>query len=125
MLEWKKDAKVAKFMKDHKVFLIGTHTLFCEAIRTVLRGEGIEVMGMETDQQRALERVEALQPDVILVEGDGEATGLAAAIFHFIHDKAGARLISLSFTTNQLSIYSRQQKMVSTTKDLIEAVTMP
>ncbi|MFQ6016409.1 MAG: hypothetical protein ACE5NP_13310 [Anaerolineae bacterium] len=112
-------------MRERRVFLICTHPLLCEAVQLILEREGIELIGTETDQQKALKSIQSLQPDVILVESEGDAPELIEAISRLIQEKTGARLVNLSLNTNEISIYHREHKTVTKTEDLIQAITGP
>ena len=63
------------------MFLICVNQLVCEAVNALLSREGIDLLGMETDAESGLAQVRALDPDIVLVEGDGakiEITLMAA-----------------------------------------------
>ncbi len=68
-------------MNSPRVYLVGANRLVCEAVNALLRREGIELVGMETDSDLALAQVSALEPNVVLVESDGKSdAGILSAL---------------------------------------------
>jgi len=110
-------------VKVPRVFLVCTHPLVCTAIEVILRrADRVEVVGIETDQGRALERIQALDPDVVLVEGDPQ---VQVSLWNVLLLKADLRVIGLSSQDNQISIFDRHQRIVARPQDLIEAICQP
>ena len=84
-------------MKSIRVLLADDHTLVRSGIRLVLQSlEGVEVVAEAADGRRALELVENLRPDVVLLDiSMPELNGIETAMR--IRDRfAGTRVIMLS-----------------------------
>jgi two-component system nitrate/nitrite response regulator NarL len=61
-----------------KVLVVEDQTLFAEAIRVALRGQGIEVVGIARTGDEGLELLDATRPDVVLLDvGLPDQSGLA------------------------------------------------
>lgn len=114
-------------MNPPRVFLICINRLVCEAVHVLLRREGIELLGMETDPDTALERVYALQPDIVLVEGDDTVPEgrLMPQLARLAYETADLRVIRLSLVGEQLCIYRREQRPLLNTQDLVAAIRAP
>lgn len=62
-----------------RVLIVDDHTLFADAIRPVLEGEGMCVVGVATTAHQALDSVDRERPDLILMDlGLPDQSGLAA-----------------------------------------------
>jgi hypothetical protein len=111
---------------EPRVFLICVNRLVCEAVNLLLRREGIELLGIETDSKIALSRVRALQPNVVLVEGDGVHgdSKLMAALTHLVCVNEGMRIIRISLNQKELNIYRQEQRQLINTKDLVSAIRL-
>ena len=111
-------------MDPPRVFLIYINRLVCEAMDALLRREGIVLLGMEADSSTALAQVRTLDPDVVLVEGDGApAQGrLMAELARLAYEKANLRIIRLSLTDEELHIYHQEQRRLVNTQDLVAAI---
>lgn len=56
-------------MKPCRIILADDHTLVCQGIRKILEANpGLEVIGEAADGQEALELLEKLRPDVIILD---------------------------------------------------------
>jgi hypothetical protein len=90
----------------------------------LLRREGIELLGMEADSPSALAQVRTLNPDVVLVEGDGvpAQTGLMTELARLAYEMADLRIIRLSLTDEELHIYHQEQRKLVNTQDLVAAI---
>ncbi|MFQ6057293.1 MAG: hypothetical protein ACE5MB_00230 [Anaerolineae bacterium] len=110
-------------MKNHRVFILLRHPLFAQAVESLLQGEeGIEVVGIDTDAQRALERIKVLQPDILVVDENDEDEPLIPGVSRIFQESLGLRMIGLKVGSNELVIYSRQQRTVTRPEDLVEAI---
>jgi DNA-binding NarL/FixJ family response regulator len=50
------------------LLIVDDHEAFCRSARTLLEFEGFEVVGVAADGRSALAAVEALRPDVVLLD---------------------------------------------------------
>ena len=113
-------------MNSPRVYLIGVNRLVCEAVNLLLLREGIELVGMETDSDRALAQVHALQPDVVLIESDGKSdTHVMAALTPLAYQKDQLRLIRISLAEKELHIYHQEQRRLINMQDLVGAIRAP
>ena len=116
-------------MDSPRVFLICINRLVCEAVNLVLRREGFDLVGLETDQETALAQVRALRPDVVLVEGNGNGdhadAKLLTALARLAYEREDLRIIRLSLIDEQLHIYHQEQRRMVTTQDLVAAIRAP
>ncbi|MDE3087906.1 MAG: hypothetical protein KGJ80_00785 [Chloroflexota bacterium] len=137
-------------MDRPRVYLICVNRLICEAVNALLHREGIELLGVETDPDVALKQVNALDPDIVLVEGFGadhqdmeharglhyvldaavDAKGehedagshLMSALAQLAYEKENLRIIRLSLPDEELVIYHQEQRRFMDTHDLVAAI---
>jgi hypothetical protein len=137
-------------MDAPRVFLICVNQLVCEAVNVLLRREGMVLLGMETDPEAALSRVNALDPDIVVVEGLGGAdsdelsllptmlstpnarerknrqdkaeSNLMAALLGMAYKRQHLRIIQLCLPNEELRIYHQEQRRFSNTHDLVTAI---
>lgn len=113
---------------DHpRIFLICVNRLVCEAVQMVLSREGIDLIGLETDPQTALAQVRVLNPDVVVVEdnGDGTDAKLLTELARLAYEKENLRIIRLSLIDEHLHIYHQEQRRMVTMQDLVTAICTP
>ncbi len=111
-------------MNHPRVFLIWVNRLVSEAVDVLLKREGIAPLGMECDPDLALDRVRALNPDVVLVEGDSEAKDarLFSKLAQLVYERENLRVIRLCLDDGQLHIYHQEQRRLISTQDLVAAI---
>jgi DNA-binding NarL/FixJ family response regulator len=111
-------------MDRPRVFLICVNRLVCEAVNAVLRREGIDLLGIETDPESGLAQVRALDPDIVLVEGDGAKieTTLMSELARLTYEREKLQVIRLSLPNEVLHIYHQEQRRFIDTHDLVSAI---
>jgi DNA-binding NarL/FixJ family response regulator len=73
-----------------RVLIVDDNPWFLEAARMLLEGEGLTIAGLATTTGEAISQVEALQPDIVLVDiALGKESGLDLAQ-ELAEDKLGA-----------------------------------
>jgi DNA-binding NarL/FixJ family response regulator len=111
-------------MDRPRVFLICVNRLVCEAVNALLRREGIELLGVETDLKAGLAQVRTLDPDIVLVEGDGAQieTALMSELGRLTYEREKLQIIRLSLPNEMLHIYHQEQRRFMDTHDLVSAI---
>src|SRR5512136_1376353 len=108
-------------MDKPRVFLICVNRLVCEAVNVLLRREGIELLGVETDIESGLVQVRAFDPDIVLVEGDSVQieTRLMSELARLSYEREKLQIIRLSLANLALHIYHQEQRRFMDTGDLV------
>ena len=111
-------------MNPPRVYVICVNRLVCEVVHLLLRREGVDSLGIETDPETALIQIRALNPDIVLVEDDGNPheTGLMKALARLTYENEHLRIIRLSLTDEALHIYHQEQRRLVNTQDLVAAI---
>lgn len=109
-------------METFRVFILFRHSLFAEAIHNLLAGvQGIEVVGTDTDPEHAMQSIQALEPDVVVLETDDDL-GVPGDITPVFWKKRGPKLIGVKLNSNEMTIYQKRRRIVIRREDLIEAI---
>jgi len=82
------------------------------------------VLGMESDWKRAQKQIESLQPDVVLMEINGDQEFLPPAWLSSIRSSPDSKqtTIAVSFHNNHLFIWQKEERSLIDAVDLVEAV---
>jgi len=109
---------------SRQAFIVYHHPLFGDAIRLLLTRGGIHVLGMESDWERAQERIEALHPDVVLMEINGDQEFSPPAWLSSIRSLPDSKqtTIAVSFHNNHLFIWQKEERNLIDAVDLVEAI---
>ncbi len=109
-------------MATHRVYVIWTNPLFHDSLLQLLAHTDIKWVGAASDFTIAVEEISRLHPDTILIEEqDGETT---TTTFMEIVDKFqwNLRVVGVSLSDNQLSVYQHAQQTVGQPEDLIRLI---
>jgi chemotaxis response regulator CheB len=82
----------------------------------------IEVIGQETNIERAIERIDQLGPDVVILDGDEPPHSSLAAVLAIMEAQSIPRVIGLNLQNNNLRIYEARQCVATSIEDLIAAI---
>ena len=102
-----------------RVFILSSHPLFSQGVESLLRQEpGVDIVGRETDVDKAIERIKELQPDVVILD-NGDPTPEVMCI---LREGVGTKVIGLNLQDNTICIYRGEQRVVKEVEDLVEAI---
>jgi TorA maturation chaperone TorD len=106
-----------------RVFLLSSHPLFGQGVESLLRREtGLEIVGCERDVDKAMERIEELWPDVVIVDSSDPGVDLTPEVMCILRERLGTKIIGLNLHDNTLCIYRGEQRVVKEVEDLVEAI---
>ena len=105
-----------------RIYIIFHHALFAQGIRSLLRGRRtIQIVGMESDQGKAMEAVRSLRPEVIIVE-ESDAGVQSPSLEAILRRHPTGRVVALDLDHNYATVYDRHQVTTAQPADLINAI---
>jgi two-component system response regulator DevR len=106
-----------------RVFLLSSHPLFGPGVESLLRQEtGLDIVGRETDVEKAIERIRELRPDVVIVDCAEPACDAISVLMRIWREGLETKVLGLNLQDNTLCVYRGEQRIVKEVKDLVEAV---
>jgi DNA-binding NarL/FixJ family response regulator len=109
-----------------RVFILSSHPLFSQGVENLLRREaGLDIVGRETDADKALERIKEIRPNVVILECAEPTCDPTPVLMHLLREGVETKIIGLNLQDNTLYIYRGEQRVVKEVKDLIEAIEPP
>jgi len=113
--------KEARAMR--RVFILSSHPLFGQGVESLLRQEArLEIVGQETDVDKALERIKELQPNVVILDCAEPRCDPMLAVMRILKEGLETKVIGLNLQDNTMYIYRGEQRVVKEVKDLMEAI---
>lgn len=107
-------------MTGQRVFVIWTHSLFHEAVRQLLNHPEIELVGASSDHSTAQAEIAESKPDTVIIETpEGNELSIIETMTIL---REGPRVIRLSLSDNELSVYHRKNQTVADPGDLLRLV---
>ena len=108
-----------------RVLIISSHPLFGRGVESLLcRETGLDIVGWETDIDKAVERIKELQPDVVILDNADPACDPTPAVMRILREGVGTKVIGLNLQDNIMCIYRGEQRVVKSIEDLIEAIEL-
>lgn len=109
-----------------RVFILSDSSLFSRGVEALLRQETrFEIVGHEADIGRALERIRALEAEVVIVGSSDADCDPGPAAAQVLGQGLGAKVISLSLQESTACVYRGERREVQSMADLIAAIEEP
>ncbi|MDX1521770.1 MAG: response regulator transcription factor [Anaerolineae bacterium] len=109
-----------------RIFIIYNHLMFGFGLVSLLaQNSEIEVLGYESNGQRALEQIKVLKPDVVILDEDEPPHD--TLLLQILKATPTIKVIGLSLHRNDLFIYQARQHSTADVDDLVGAIedTLP
>ena len=108
--------------RTFKVYIVSQTSLFAQGMRSLLRGEqSIEILGVESDQAKAIEALRSVHPDVVIVETSNEESEFST-FGVILRAQTSGRVVALDLKHNHATIYNRQRIHSVRMQDLLKAI---
>ncbi len=105
------------------VFIISNQLMFKRGLESLVRQkDGLNIIGYEADKEHAVEQIEILHPDIVILDSTGSLQDNISEILHILNKNPDIKIISLNLNSNKLSVYQVKQRPVTGVQDLIEAI---
>ena len=106
-------------MKKTRVFMVSNYLMFGRGLESLLReNTQLDIVGQDTDVNRAYEQIKELQPDVVILDGDEPDLEVA----HILKVSPDIRVIGLNLGNNNLYVYRASQRVTRDVSDLMDAI---
>ena len=94
--------------------------MFSQGVESLLRQEpGVDIVGRETDVDKAIERIEELQPDVVIVDRADPAGGSMLVALRILREGVRSKVIGLNLQDKTIGIHRGEQQRPEGVKVLV------
>lgn len=97
-----------------RVLIASSHPLFGEGLRSLIQGrhiQGVEIVGLVSTLEQALGALDALAPNLLILDDDDDDMRREAILAHFLTGEKKLRLVLLSLQRgNEAVIYERRRQ---------------
>jgi two-component system NarL family response regulator len=105
------------------ILMISSFPIFSQGIEALLGAEtGLEIVGRETDLERAMERINELAPDVVILDSAVPEWNDMAVVLRILNARWGTRVIALNLQDNSINVYREERRVAKGITDLVEAI---
>jgi cytochrome c oxidase subunit 2 len=110
--------------KSRRVLIASSHALFGQGLRSLLQERkeaGVEIVGMVSNLEEALQALDRLDPDLIVVDYDDEKLNRDEFLARFVEGEKKLRVVLLSLQSPQAAIvYDRRTMAAHQIDDWLE-----
>ncbi len=110
--------------KSRRVLIASSHSLFGQGLRNLLQARkeaGVEIVGMVSNLDEALQALDRLDPDLIIVDYDDEKLNRDEFLARFVEGEKKLRVVLLSLQSAQEAIvYDRRTMAAHQIDDWLE-----
>ncbi len=104
-----------------RIFILSRRSIFSEGLETLLDSQpGLDVIGCESDIEKAILRLKELQPDAILYLDSSR--GDSSVRSRILEQCPGVKFIRLNLDDNTCSITHDEQRTLARVQDFIQAL---
>jgi chemotaxis response regulator CheB len=109
--------------KKTQVLVFSDQTLLADGIEDVLRcEESVEILGWETDPDRARRSISQIHPDVVILAGANAADAFAPAVMAVLKGDLAVKVVEVTLESSHLYIYGKEVRVVQEVQGLLEAI---
>ena len=107
-----------------RVLLVSDGTLFGRGMEALLAGlQEVEIVGWTTDPQQASERVDALQPDVLVLSCACPDEVVTPSLLGCLEAGRIQKIVSVDLRDNSVTVLTSERRAVDEVENLVEAIT--
>lgn len=113
---------IGAIVSTTRIFVLSDHLMFAHGLRSLLSQDpDLQLVGQETDIDRALEQIKVSQPDIVILDSSGPSMQ-KLDLKRILLARPGLKVIGLSLNSNNLYIYQATQKVVDSILDFKLAI---
>ncbi len=82
----------------------------------------MELVGEETEVERAIERIKELAPEVVLLEQDALRSDPGPVVMRILEEMPSTKIVGLNLADNTIRVYRGEQRVPREIGDLLEVI---
>ncbi len=112
-------------MAKRRILVLYSKSLFAQGVENLLkRNEGLEVIGVDMLQKGTARRINTLQPEVVILDGDDHPEAGASLILQVLRENPSIRVLCISLNGTNVDIFRKSQICVTQADELVAAINM-
>ncbi len=112
-------------MAKRRILVLYGKSLLAQGVENLLKkSDGLEVIGVDMNQQGAVKRVSMLHPEVVIVDGDDMPANGGTLILQVLRENPSVKVLCISVNGSNVDIYRKSQVSVTQADELVAAINM-
>jgi len=109
-----------------RVFIFSNPSLFGQGLEGLLcRESELDVLGWETDLEKAIRRVKEIRPGVVILAGEEARTDSTAAVMQILKESRGTLVVEVDLESRILHVYGEGHRLVREVEALMDVIQYP
>jgi putative dimethyl sulfoxide reductase chaperone len=106
-----------------RIYMLSRQPMFSQGVENLLMQQpGLEIVGRETHVEAALQKIYALQPDIVILDSKDMESAPASIITSILKGAPCSKIITLNLENDRVRVYLGEQRSARTIDDLLEVV---
>lgn len=106
-----------------RVYILSDKDLFGQGVMRLLKGEStIEIVGKGAEPDQAIEDIERLRPDAVIVESSDFVQDSVSTAARILRTSATMKVVCLNLKDNKLHVFHGEQREARGVEDLVDAI---
>ncbi len=106
-----------------RVLIVSRYPLFSQGIWSMLcHQDDLEIVGCESDPGRAMQRINDLEPDVVIADNHDSEWSPASLVRRILKEAGSTTVIGLDLEDNTLRVFHEEQRTAQGIQDLVDAI---
>ncbi len=106
-----------------RIFMVSSYPLFCEGIAALLqRKDELELVGRETDVERAIHQIQLLHPDTVIVDSDNTVCETNSIVTRILQEETKIKIVRLNLHDNAMCVLHEEHRSIRDVEDLMTAI---
>lgn len=106
-----------------RIYVLTSQSLFGRGVEILLRqDESMELVGEESDVDRAIGRIKELRPDVVLLELDSPECDLSPVVIRILNELPSVKIVGVRLADNTIRVYRGEQRIAREIGDLLQVI---
>ena len=106
-----------------RVYILSDKDLFGQGVMRLLKSESeIEIVGKGAEADQAIEDIERLRPDTVIVESNNLAQDSISTVARILRTNATLKVVCLNLKDNKLHVFHGEQREARCVEDLVDAI---
>lgn len=106
-----------------RVYILSDKDLFGQGVMRLLKSESeIEIVGKGAEADEAIEDIERLKPDAVIVESNNLVQDSVSTVTRILRTNTTMKVVCLNLKDNKLHVFLGEQREARGVEDLVAAI---
>lgn len=111
-------------MDKRRILVLYSKSLLAQGVENLLKKtDGLEVIGIDLEKKEAVNEINQLNPEAVIIDGDDIPAGGGALILQVLRENPSVKVFCISTNGSNVDVYRRSQVSVTRADELVAAIS--